>query len=184
MGKNVKLNSKQQKNSPEKEHFFFFVKDQGTGAVRVVVIILKILEIILTTIYGLCLGVFAPLYIRFGMDDPEIAADPSSLVWLISSALYIVGLFVVMLGHSRIAVGVHGIAAVGTLITYSLYTRMFSEVPDNNGPSALYMPCLFITVLTVTIMLLINMPKWIENHVRKANEQAPSILGDNDGSKE
>ena len=42
----------------------------------------------------------------------------------------------------------------------------------------LYMPCLFITVMTIVIMLLINLPKWIDKRVQKANEQAPSILED------
>lgn len=31
---------------------------------------------------------------------------------------------------------------------------------------------------TKLIMLLINLPKWIDKHVQKVNEQAPSILGD------
>ena len=44
MGKNVKLNSKiPSQKKEEKESFFFFVRDQGEGAARVAVIILKVL---------------------------------------------------------------------------------------------------------------------------------------------
>ncbi len=178
MGKNIKLNKKREEaHSIEKESFFFFVRDQGEGAARVVVIILKVLELIMTTIFGLCLGIFGPLAIR-AMDDPEISGDPSSIYWLITSALYIVGLFILMLGHSKVATAVHILASVGTFVTYSSYMRMFRDVKTTKGPTGLYMPCLFITIMTIVIMLLINLPKWIEKRVRKANEQAPSILDD------
>lgn len=178
MGKNVKLkNNRTGEPAEKKESFFFFVRDQGEGAARVVVIILKVLELIMTTIFGLCLGIFGPLVIRF-MDDPEISSDPSSMYWLISSVLYIIGLFILMLGHSKTATVVHIIAAVGTLITYVSYMHMFQDVDTGKGPTELYMPCLFITVMTIVIMLLINLPKWIDKRVQKANEQAPSILDD------
>lgn len=178
MGKNVKLSSKKkEEKNAEKEGFFFFVRDQGTGAARVVVMILKVLELIMTTIFGLCLGIFGPLAIR-AMDDPEISGDPSSIYWMITSALYIIGLFILMLGHSKIAAAVHVVASVGTFVTYSAYQQMFRDVETAKGPTGLYMPCLFITVMTITIMLLINLPKWIEKRVQKANEQAPSILDD------
>lgn len=178
MGRNVKLNKKiPVQKKAEKESFFFFVRDQGEGAARIAVIILKVLELIMTTIFALCLGIFGPLAIR-AMDDPRISSDPSSLYWLISSVLYIIGLFVLMLGHSKTATVIHVIAAVGTLVTYSAYMRMFRDVDTGNGPTALYMPCLFITVMTIVVMLLINLPKWIDKRVQKANEQAPSILDD------
>lgn len=184
MGKNIKLKNKAPEKAREKESFFFFVKDQGEGAIRIAVIILKILELIMTTIFGLCLGIFGPICIWFGFDDPAIAGDPSTTFWLVSSIIYIIGLFILMMGHSKIASVVHLLAAAGTMLTYVNYLRMFKDTAGSNGPTVLYMPCLFITVMTVTIMLLLNMPKWIENHVRKVNERAPSILGDNDGSDE
>lgn len=178
MGKKIKLsNKKAPEKSAEKEGFFFFVRDQGTGAARVAVIILKVLELIMTTIFGLCLGIFGPLAI-LAMDDPEISGDPSSIYWLITSALYIIGLFILMMGHSKTATAVHVIASVGTFVTYSAYQQMFRDVDTTKGPTALYMPCLFITVMTIVIMLLINLPKWIDKRVQKANEQAPSILDD------
>lgn len=180
MGKNVKLNNKRtEEKTAGKEGFFFFVQDQGTGAARIAVIILKIAELVLTTIFGVCLGIFGPLAIR-GMDDPVISSDPSSIYWLISSCIYIIGLFVLMFGHSKTAAVIHAAAAAGTLVTYASYAKMFRDQDPSigMGPTALYMPCLFITMITVVIMLLINLPKWIDRHVQKVNEQAPSILGD------
>lgn len=61
MRKNVKLSNKKAAKTPEKEPFFFFVKDQGEGSARVIVIVLKIIELILTSIFALCLGVFGSL---------------------------------------------------------------------------------------------------------------------------
>lgn len=182
MGKHVKLpppkNVKTTKKADEKGGFIFLVKDQGEGAGKVAVIILKVIELILTTIFAVVLGIFAPLCIWHGdIVEAEVASDPSAVWWLISSIIYIVGLFFVMLGHSKIAVFIHAAAAAGTLITYHFYTRLF-EGFESNGPTALYMPCLFITVATIGIMLIINVPKWIDKHTRKENEEAPSILGD------
>lgn len=178
MGKNVKLNNKiPARKKEEKESFFFFVRDQGEGASRVAVIILKVLELIMTTIFCVCLGIFGPLAIR-AMDDPAVSSDPSSIYWLITSCVYIVGLFALMLGHSKTAAVIHAVAAAGTLVTYSSYMRMFRDVDTGKGPTELYMPCLFITVMTIVVMLLINLPKWIDKHAQKVNEQAPSILDD------
>ena len=182
MKKQVKLpppkNAKKPQLKEEKEGFVFFVKDQGKGAGKVAVIILKVIELILTTIYALVLGIFAPLCIWFGdIVDAEVAADPSALWWMISSVVYIVGLFFIMFGHSKIATVIHIAAAAGTLMTYSYYIKLF-EGYEGNGPTVLYMPSLFITVATVGIMLIINIPKWIDRHTQKMNEVAPSILGD------
>lgn len=166
------------KRAEEKDSYFFFVKDQGEGAGRVAVIVLKILELILATIFAAVLGIFAPLCIWHGdFVAEEMAADPSAGWWFASSIVYIIGLFVLMLGRSKIASVIHVIAAAGTLVTYSYYTKLF-EGYEGSGPTGLYMPSLFITVLTIAIMLIINVPKWVERHIEKLNEEAPSILGD------
>ena len=181
MRKQVKLPPPKNAKKPqkeEKENFVFFVKDQGEGAGKVAVIILKVIELILTTIFALVLGIFAPLCIWLGnYVEAEVAADPSAVWWMISSIVYIVGLFFVMFGRSKTATVIHIAAAAGTLTTYHYYMKLY-EGYDSNGPTALYMPSLFITVATVGIMLIINVPKWIEKYEQKANEEAPSILGD------
>ena len=186
MRKQVKLpppKSKADAKASEKKSrggFLFLVKDQGEGAGRTVVVVLKVLELILTTIVAVVLGIFAPLCIWLGdIVDPEVAADPSAVWWLVSSILYIIGLFVLMFGHSKIATGIHLAAAVGTLMTYHFYIELMDGY-ESNGPTPLYMPSLFIAVLTIAIMLVINIPKWIQKRIERDNEEAPSIL---DGTK-
>lgn len=180
MGKNIKLNNKKTPApaEQEKEKFYFFVKDQGEGAGRVFVIIFKVLELIGTSIYGLALGIFAPLCLMFGDFDPDIATNPALPVWLVTAIVYIIGTVVVMLGHSKIALGIHLLGVIGVLITYYNFMLLFEGIPDNDGPSVLYMPLLFLTIITAVIMMIINIPKWAESHAQKVNAVAPSILGD------
>lgn len=167
----------------EKDSFFFFVKDQGEGAGRVAVIVLKVMELILVTIFAAVLGIFAPLCIWYGdFVAEEMAADPSAGWWLASSIVYIIGLFFVMLGKAKTAAVIHVIAAAGTLVTYSYYMRLFDGY-EGSGPTLLYMPSLFITVITIAIMLIINVPKWLDRHIEKMNEEAPSILGEKRDNK-
>lgn len=175
-----KKDVKKKKAEEEKGGFFFFVKDQGEGAGKVAVIILKVIELILTTIFAAVLGIFAPLCIWNGdIVAEEIASDPSAVWWLVSSIVYIIGMFFVMFGRAKTATVIHVMAAVGTLVTYSYYTKLFKGL-ESSGPTSLYMPSIFITIVTIGIMLIINIPKWVDKHIEKANEAAPSIL---DGKK-
>lgn len=175
MRKNIKLsNKKTAEVKPEKEKFYFFVKDQGEGAARVAVIILKVIELIITSIFGICLGIFGSICAMFIVEEFDNAAF---YLWLVSSAVYVIGTFVIMLGHSKIAFCIHFVGAVGTVLTYYYFTQMFA-VLEGNGPSVLYMPCIFLTVISFVIALLINLPKWLEKKAAKAREVAPSILSD------
>lgn len=183
MRKQVKLppqKAQAPKRTEDKGGFVFFVGDQGEGAGKTAVIVLKILELILTTIFAVVLGIFAPLCIWYGdIVEAEVASDPSAVWWLVSSIVYIIGLFALMLGKSKIATVIHVIASVGTFVTYHYYTKLY-EGYEGNGPTVLYMPCLFITMLTIAIMLIINVPKWVRRRVEKESETAPSILGGDD----
>lgn len=169
---------KQKKKSGILGTFSFFEKEKPLEKYLPVIMLLRVLAVILTAIFALCLGIFAPLCIMLGIEDPEYAGDISTTFWLISSILYTLGIFVLMLGNTKIAAVIHAVASAGTLVTFFRYMELFKDVPDNNGPVGLYMPCLAITALTVTITLLTNVPKWRIEQKRKQNEKAPSILGD------
>jgi len=187
MRKQVKLPPSKKAQTAEKQKdkggFILFVKDQGEGAGQIAVIVLKVFELILTTIFAVVVGIFAPLCIWYGDKvEAEVASDPSAVWWLVSSIVYIIGLFAVMLGHSKTATVIHIIASAGTFVTYHYYTKLY-EGYVGNGPTVLYMPCLFITMLTIIIMLVINVPKWVRRKAERDSETAPSILGDDDSAK-
>lgn len=177
MGKRVELPKKAE---PKKSsgRFYFFV-DQGEGGGKVAVTVLKVLELIVTTIFAFVLGIFGPLCIWNGdIIEAEVKTDPSAVWWLISSIVYVVGMFVMMFGHTKTATVIHVFAAAGTLVTYYFYTNLFKET-GGNGPSMLYMPSLLITLFSIAIMLVVNIPKWVDRRIEKENEVAPSILGEN-----
>lgn len=181
MRKQVKLNNKKtEKPNPVKS---IFAAEYCTGKTLMAVTVLKMFEMILVTIFGLFLGIFAPLSVFLGAEDPLPEAIRAGVVWLISSALYIVGFFALMLGNSKIALIIQCVASIGTLITYSSYQELYADDPNFMGPTILYMPCIFITLFTLAIMLVINMPKWLDKRQKTLNEKAPSILGD-DNDKE
>ena len=100
MGKRVELPKKAE---PKKSsgRFYFFV-DQGEGGGKVAVTVLKVLELIVTTIFAFVLGIFGPLCIWNGdIVEAEVKTDPSAVWWLISSIVYVVGMFVMMFGHTK-----------------------------------------------------------------------------------
>ncbi len=182
MSKKAKKAAKTTENNSKtanKHEYILFVKKQGEGGIAIFVVVLKVIELVLTSIFALCLGIFAPLCVWFGLENnSEVSADPAVTFWFISSILYIIGLFAVMLGHLKTAAVIHTLATVGTLLTYYRYSLMYADIPDSNGPTGLFMPCIFITMLTIIMMLLVDIPKSIEKHNRKKNEKAPSIFGD------
>ena len=175
-----KKSSSTRKNKKQDEGFMFFVPDQGEGAAKVIVIILKVIMLIITSICALCFGIMGPVCIWIGEYDPSVVENPAILTWLISSCIYIVGTFVIMLGHSRIAAVIDCVAAVGSLVTYYLFVTHAADPEISVGPTTLYMPCISLTVLAVVIAMLINLPKWLEKQAQKANAKAPSIINDDD----
>lgn len=177
MRKNIKLNKKPEQPAP-KETRFFFVKDQGTGAVRVLIIIFKLAELFLTTVYGGCLGIFAPLALWFG-EEIDVNYTVPAVLWLVSSLFYIAGLFMLIFAKEKPASVLHGIAAVLTIATYGSFRSVLKEY-EVNGPAELFMPSLVITALTITILLLVNVPGWTRRYIEKRDEKAPSILGDDE----
>ncbi len=142
------------------------------------VVVLKVLNVILTSIFALFLGIIAPICIILGTDDPAYAEYYSTKIWLISSILYTIGLFALMLGKAKIASIIHSVAAVGTLITFFGYLEFFKDGSEGGCPMWYYLPCLGIAAITITITLLTNIPKWRKSRNDKKNEKAPSILGD------
>ena len=174
------MSNMSKKTKKKQEGFMFFVPDQGEGAAKVIVILIKVLMLIVTTICCLCFGILGPICIWVGEYDPSVAENPAVVTWLISSVIYIIGTFVIMLGHSRIAAVIDCAAAAGSLVTYYLFVTRAADPELSVGPTALYMPSIALTVFAVVIAMLINIPKWAEKQAIKAREKAPSILSDED----
>lgn len=181
MKKNIKLKKADKKTSPEKDTFFFFVKDQGKGAAKVIIIILKLCEIALTTIFALCLGILAPLSILLEPENFAVSYTVPAALWLGASVLYIAGLFFLIGGRCKTALCIHTAAALGSFATFESYRQVLKNY-DVTGPTELFMPCIFITMITLAVTLILNVPVWFAKYEEKQNAKAPSILDAPDNS--
>lgn len=152
----------------------------GRGAV---ILILELLQLVGTTLMSLCFGILVPICSWLGEDlFGDLAGHYVFTIWFIMSLLYIAGTMIVILGRPGIASIVHGAAAVMTLVMYYIFADINAEYGQDisSGPTALYMPSLFILVISVVIFMLVAIPKWIEKREKQLSEKAPSILDEED----
>lgn len=143
---------------------------------KIAVKILKVLVLVMTAIWGIIFGIFAPISIM----NNELVSDPIVSVWLINSIVcYVVGTILLMLNLHKIAAGFHTVGMVVTIIIYAVFEQLFAA-STTGSPVALYMPVIFISILTIIIAFLTNFKnfeKKLEEKDRKQYEPAPSILG-------
>ena len=148
---------------------------------KVFSIIIKILILILTTIWGVLFGIFAPLSIMFGdIVREEIATSPIIVVWLINSAVcYVGGTVLVMLNCTKIAAIVHTIGLIVTLYIHTAFSQLLTSLNGGVLP-VMYMPIIFVSILSIILMVITNWNSWMkkaeERNAAKYDE-APSILG-------
>ena len=184
MAKNIKLNTK---NKTEADGRFyinggFFHRFTVTRTTNVVVMILQVLSLATTAIFALCLGVLGSLSMMAEGTDWAMSSIAGYIgtaltLWLVSSIVYVIGTLILFLGFSRIAAGVHTVALVMTLVMYYLYDLAAKTANlDTLGPAVLYMPCIFIAIITIVIALVVNFPLWLDKKEEKDKEIAPSIL--------
>lgn len=148
---------------------------------KIAINILKGLEIILTAIWGIVFGILTPLSVMYaGIVDESIANHVIVKVWLINSIVcYLVGTIIVMLGLYKVALGFHTVGLVVSLVIYGVFQDMYSGIEAQN-PAQLYMPVIFVTIITLIITILANYKK-ITNKLSQSSdkkyEAAPSVLG-------
>lgn len=148
---------------------------------KIAINILKGLEIVLTAIWGIVFGILTPLSIMYaGVVDESIANHFIVKVWLINSIVcYFAGTIIVMLGLYKIALGFHTAGLITSLAIYGVFQDMYSGVEAQN-PAQLYMPVIFITIVTLAITILANYKK-ITDKLAQSNdkkyEASPSVLG-------
>ncbi len=189
MAKNYKLDSKNKiKNKDTADGMFtvntgFFKRYVVSRQAGVVIMILEVLSLILTSIFALCLGVLGALSTMSQGFDGMVSSvqgyiQTAVTLWMVSSVVYVIGTIVLFLGFSRIASIIHGAAMVMTIVMYALF-RIANDnlgIDGNAGPAMLYMPCIFITLISVGVALIVYIPRWLDKRIERENAQAPSIL--------
>ena len=184
MAKNIKLDTKKKSDADGKFYIKggFFHRFTVTRTTNIVVMILQVLSLASTAIFALCLGVLGALSMMAEGTDWAISSisgyiQAALVLWLVSSIVYVIGTLILFLGFSRIAAGVHTAALVMTLVMYYLYQLVSKTANlDTAGPAVLYMPCIFIAIITIVIAMVVNIPLWLDKKEEKDKEIAPSIL--------
>ena len=145
-------------------------KVNNMKAINTIKKILKGIMLFLAAIWGIGCG---------------IAESPVIIVWLITSIIgYVIPAILVMCRLCKTASVLSVIGFAGTLFVYSGFEKLYQYTEGSNGPTELYMPCIFITLLIIIITVLENADKikaMLDGRREKANAAAPSIFGsDND----
>ncbi|MBQ8194991.1 MAG: hypothetical protein IJZ47_06455 [Oscillospiraceae bacterium] len=186
MAKNVKLNTKKKFEADGRFYINggFFHRYKVTRVTNVVLMVLQVISLAATAVFALCLGVLGSLSMMAEGNDWAITTisgyiQTALVLWLVSSVVYVIGTLVLFLGFSRIAAGIHTAALVMSLVMYYLFRLAGTTANiDTAGPAALYMPCVFIAVITIAITLIVNIPLWLDEKAEKDAEVAPSILAE------
>jgi len=152
---------------------------------KVIKIILKCIMLFLTAIWGIGCGILFPLVI-LGMGEEVVTADIANdyviIIWLITSIIgYVIPAVLVMCKFCKTASVMSIMGFIGTLVVYSRFAELYAHIEDNVGPSELYLPCIFITLIILAITVIENRFK-IKGMLDKRNDEknavAPSIFGD------
>ena len=136
--------------------------------------IIKILVILLTSVWGVFFGILAPLVFR--SDDFYIDIHGIMLVCIIMAIIgYIVPCFLIMLNLSKSAAG---FSITGTILMLFIHNSL-GKIEQYGVNSVLYLPQIFMTILTIIYIFVLN-PQYLEGHkqkhAEKRNAAAPSIL--------
>ena len=148
---------------------------------RIAINILKGLEIVITAIWGIIFGIFTPLSIMYAdIVNEQIADHYIVRVWLMNSIVcYIAGTLLVMLKCHKTALCFHGVGFIVSLYIYYVFQNIYDGM-EAQSPAQLYMPIIFVTLLTLIITVLANYKKIserLETKKEKSFEPAPSVLG-------
>lgn len=157
---------------------------------KAIKIILKIIMLFLTAIWGIGCGILFPAFILATGDEivaTDIANSSVIIIWLVTAIIgYVIPAVLVMCRFCKTASVLSLAGFVGILVVYSGFADLYQYTQDSSGPSELYLPCIFITITILIITVLENIPAikaQLEKRNNEKNAAAPSIFGDN-GDKE
>lgn len=147
-------------------------------------IILKIIMMILTAIWGLGCGVLFPAFILATADELVTAAlanDWVMIAWLVTAVVgYVIPAALVMCKLYKTAAGLSILGFAGILTVYARFAVLYADTEGSVGPTELYLPCVIITILVIIIAVLENLgviKARLENKSAEKEAVAPSIFG-------
>ena len=148
---------------------------------KIIINILKVIELILTALWGVIFGIFTPLSLMYsGIVADSISQHYVLRVWLINSVVcYLVGTIIVMMKHYKVALCFHTLGMAVSIFIYGVFCGIYDGVNAQN-PAQLYMPVISIFFVTLAITVIANFKeinRKLSTRKEKKYEAAPSILG-------
>lgn len=158
---------------------------------KAIKVILKVIMLILTAIWGIGCGILFPAFILASGDEivsADIANSPFVIVWLITAIIgFVIPAILVMCRLYKTASVMSIMGFIGILVVYSGFADLYHQyTQENSGPSELYLPCIFITIVIIIITVLENIDNikaGIDKKTAEKNAAAPSIFGDSGKNK-
>ena len=142
-------------------------------------IFIKIVAILLTSVWGVLFGILTPVFIMGG--DLPVASHYIIKVWLVMAvAGYLAPCVFVMLDMSRTAAAFSVSGTALSLFIHGVMSSMFNPSDaDKIDASFMYLPQIFMTILTILYIFVVN-PQYLSGINRKRaakfNAPAPSIM--------
>lgn len=151
---------------------------------KAISLILKIILLILAAIWGIGCGILFPAVILSSGGQivaEELASDPVIVIWLVTAvAGFVIPAVLTICRFYKTASVLSLLGFGGILYVYARFAVLYAE-SETNGPTELYLPCIFITILILLITVIENRGK-IKAYLDKKSEEddrpAPSIFGD------
>lgn len=154
---------------------------------KVFSLILKIILLILAAIWGIGCGILFPAVILASGGEiiaPELAADPVIIVWLVTAAAgFVLPAVLTVCRFYKTASVLSLLGFGGILYVYARFAVLYADSKGTNGPTELYLPCIFITILILCITAVENRGRiraFLDRRTAEEEKPAPSIFGDSD----
>ena len=145
---------------------------------KIAINILKGIELVITAIWGVVLGIFAPLSLI--TSGEPISEHYVLWVWLVNSVVcYLVGTIIVMLKFYKVALCFHTVGLAASIFIYGVFNSIFDGINSQN-PAQLYMPVIAVFFVTLAVTVIANYEKinqLLSTKKEKKYEAAPSVLG-------
>lgn len=151
---------------------------------KAISLILKIILLILAAIWGIGCGILFPAVILSAGAEivpEELASDPVIVVWLVTAVIgFVLPAVLTVCRFYKTASVLSLLGFGGILYVYARFAELYAG-SETNGPTELYLPCIFMTILILLITVIENRGKikaYLDKKSAEDDRPAPSIFGD------
>lgn len=155
---------------------------------KIVKIFLKTLILILTAIWGIIFGIVSPIFLmNSDLSSLTVSGHPVFIIWIIMGVIgYIVPCFLIMLKYYKTGIVFSLAGTVLVIVIHSIFMDLKTGTSETS-PSFLYLPQIFMTILTVIIAVAENYKAILNVYSGRKTKHdlpSPSVLKGSDEKKQ